>query len=60
VNSDQTVAAYATRLGDNALVLGQRMIELVAASPELEEELANANFFARLHRAGEAVLHLRR
>ena len=39
-----TLAAYATRLGDNALVLGQRMIELVAASPELEEELANANF----------------
>ena len=37
------IAAYATRLGDNALVLGQRMIELVAASPELEEELANAN-----------------
>ena len=39
-----TLAAYATRLGDNALILGQRMIELVAASPELEEELANANF----------------
>ena len=38
------IASYATRLGDNALVLGQRMIELVAASPELEEELANANF----------------
>ena len=37
-------ATYATRLGDNALILGQRMIELVAASPELEEELANANF----------------
>jgi len=37
-------AAYATRLGDNALVLGQRMIEVVAAYPELEEELANANF----------------
>ena len=37
------ITAYATRLGDNALVLGQRMIELVAASPELEEELANAN-----------------
>ena len=44
MSSDQTVAAYATRLGDNSLVLGQRMIELVAASPELEEELANANF----------------
>lgn len=38
------LAAYATRLGDNALILGQRMIELVAACPELEEELANANF----------------
>ncbi|MBT8081026.1 MAG: phenylacetate-CoA oxygenase subunit PaaC [Gammaproteobacteria bacterium] len=38
------LTAYATRLGDNALVLGQRMIEFVAASPELEEELANANF----------------
>ena len=44
MSSDQTLAAYATRLGDNSLVLGQRMIELVAASPELEEELANANF----------------
>jgi len=43
-SSDLTLTAYATRLGDNALVLGQRMIELVAASPELEEELANANF----------------
>jgi ring-1,2-phenylacetyl-CoA epoxidase subunit PaaC len=44
VRSTAISAAYATRLGDNALVLGQRMIELVAASPELEEELANANF----------------
>lgn len=34
---------YALRLGDNALVLGQRLIELVAHGPELEEELANAN-----------------
>jgi ring-1,2-phenylacetyl-CoA epoxidase subunit PaaC len=44
VNKDQALLAYVTRLGDNALVLGQRMIELVAAYPELEEELANANF----------------
>jgi len=44
VSDNLLMAAYATRLGDNALVLGQRMIELVAASPELEEELANANF----------------
>lgn len=44
MTTDLVAAAYASRLGDNALVLGQRMIELVAASPELEEELANANF----------------
>ena len=44
MTTDLIPAAYASRLGDNALVLGQRMIELVAASPELEEELANANF----------------
>jgi len=41
---DEILLAYVTRLGDNALILGQRMIELVAAYPELEEELANANF----------------
>jgi len=44
VTPNETLAAYAMRLGDNALVLGQRLIELVAAGPELEEELANANF----------------
>ncbi|MGI9236724.1 MAG: 1,2-phenylacetyl-CoA epoxidase subunit PaaC [Woeseiaceae bacterium] len=41
---EQALTAYVLRLGDNALVLGQRLIELVALSPELEEELANANF----------------
>jgi ring-1,2-phenylacetyl-CoA epoxidase subunit PaaC len=44
VTGKDLLAAYATRLGDNALILGQRMIELVAAGPELEEELASANF----------------
>lgn len=44
MNSEEALLAYVTRLGDNALVLGQRMVELVAAYPELEEELANANF----------------
>jgi len=44
VTPDAALIRYVTRLGDNSLVLGQRMIELVAASPELEEELANANF----------------
>jgi ring-1,2-phenylacetyl-CoA epoxidase subunit PaaC len=44
VNKESALLGYVTRLGDNALVLGQRMIENVAAYPELEEELANANF----------------
>ena len=35
---------YVLRLGDTALILGQRLIEIVARGPELEEELANANF----------------
>ncbi len=43
MNRDEALLAYVSRLGDNALVIGQRMIELVAACPELEEELANAN-----------------
>ena len=44
MNKERALLEYVTRLGDNALVLGQRMVELVAAYPELEEELANANF----------------
>ena len=35
---------YVLRLADNGLILAQRLIELVAHGPELEEELANANF----------------
>ena len=41
---DTKLLAFVTRLGDNALILGQRKIETVALGPELEEELANANF----------------
>ena len=44
MNTQQALLAYVLRLGDNALILSQRMVELVAAYPELEEELANANF----------------
>jgi len=44
VTADEALTAYTLRLADNALILAQRMIELVAAQPELEEELANANF----------------
>lgn len=44
MTAEQALIAYALRLADNALILSQRMVELVAAEPELEEELANANF----------------
>lgn len=44
MNTEQALLAYVSRLGDNALILAQRMVELVAAYPDLEEELANANF----------------
>lgn len=40
----EALIRYVQRLGDNALVLGQRLTELVTQAPELEEELANANF----------------
>ena len=41
---DEALFRYTCRLGDNALVLAQRMVEVVTAMPDLEEELANANF----------------
>ena len=44
MSNDAAVLAYTLRLADNTLVLAQRMVELVTAKPELEEELANANF----------------
>jgi ring-1,2-phenylacetyl-CoA epoxidase subunit PaaC len=44
VNGDDALLACVTRLGDNALILAQRMVEAVTLYPELEEELANANF----------------
>jgi ring-1,2-phenylacetyl-CoA epoxidase subunit PaaC len=44
VTSDQALIRYLLRLGDNALILAQRLCELVASGPELEEELATANF----------------
>lgn len=44
MTNKEALLKYVLRLGDNALVLAQRLIELVAHGPELEEELANANF----------------
>ena len=43
MNKQESLYAYLLRLGDNAVILGQRLTELVAVGPELEEELANAN-----------------
>ena len=43
MTESEALLAYTLRLGDNALILGQRLIELVAGEAELEEELANAN-----------------
>jgi ring-1,2-phenylacetyl-CoA epoxidase subunit PaaC len=44
MSGEEILFNYVLRLGDNALVLGQRLSELVTHAPELEEELANANF----------------
>lgn len=44
MDRNAALCRYLIRLGDNALVLAQRLIELVTHSPELEEELASANF----------------
>ena len=44
MNKEDALLTYTLRLGDNALILAQRLIELVAHGPELEEEMANANF----------------
>jgi ring-1,2-phenylacetyl-CoA epoxidase subunit PaaC len=44
MDSNDACFNYVLRLGDNALVLGQRLSELVTRAPELEEELATANF----------------
>ena len=39
----QDLAMYALRLGDDALVLAQRLGEWVASAPQLEEDVAMAN-----------------
>lgn len=44
MKNQEALLTYVLRLGDNALVLAQRLIELVTHGPELEEEMANANF----------------
>lgn len=55
MSADSALLAYVARLGDNALILAQRKVETVALGPELEEELANANF--ALDYIGQARLY---
>ncbi|EJM1008131.1 phenylacetate-CoA oxygenase subunit PaaI, partial [Klebsiella oxytoca] len=43
MKNDNPVAAYALRLGDNGLVLAQRLGEWCGHAPELEIDLALAN-----------------
>ena len=52
----QNLHEYLLRLGDNALILGQRLGEWVAHGPELEEEMAMGNF--ALDYIGQARLFL--
>jgi ring-1,2-phenylacetyl-CoA epoxidase subunit PaaC len=44
MNKDQALQTYLIRMGDNALVLAQRLSEWVGHGPELEEEMAMGNF----------------
>ncbi|MGB5738532.1 MAG: 1,2-phenylacetyl-CoA epoxidase subunit PaaC [Woeseia sp.] len=44
IDKTDALLHYVLRLGDNALILGQRLAEEMTHGPELEEELANANF----------------
>ena len=43
-NDKEELFGYLVRLGDNALIAGQQLGKLVAHGPELEEEMATANF----------------
>lgn len=56
VAQQSDVAAYALRLGDDALVLAQRMGEWIAAAPELEEDVALANIALDLLGQARALL----
>ena len=44
MNKDQALQTYLIRMGDNAIVLAQRLSEWVGHGPELEEEMAMGNF----------------
>lgn len=43
MNRQQALYEYLLRLGDNALILGQRLMEWIGHAPALEEEMGSAN-----------------
>ncbi|MGH3341715.1 MAG: 1,2-phenylacetyl-CoA epoxidase subunit PaaC [Carbonactinosporaceae bacterium] len=55
-HSAATVVAYALRLGDDALVLAQRLSQWVARAPEIEEDVAVANIALDLLGQARALL----
>ncbi|MGI9264765.1 MAG: 1,2-phenylacetyl-CoA epoxidase subunit PaaC [Gammaproteobacteria bacterium] len=44
LSKEQALRKYLLRMGDNAVILSQRLSEWVGHGPELEEEMAMANF----------------
>jgi ring-1,2-phenylacetyl-CoA epoxidase subunit PaaC len=55
---DLDTSAYALRLGDDALVLGQRLCEWAARSPQLEEDVALLNLALDLLGQARSLLTL--
>ena len=51
------VAEYALRLGDDALVLSQRLGDWISRAPELEEDVALANIALDLLGHARSLLH---
>ena len=56
--ADPDVAAYCLRLGDDALVLAQRLCEWAARSPQLEEDVALMNLALDLLGQSRSLLTL--
>ena len=56
--TDLDVAAYCLRLGDDALVLAQRLCEWSARSPQLEEDVALMNLALDLLGQSRSLLTL--
>ena len=54
------LASYVLGLGDDALILAQRLAEWITRAPQIEEDMALAQHRARPARPGPHAAHLRR